>query len=67
MRTGFDLCDWAVSRMLRMARWPRKIHVHNTNADEAEVNIDGLLAQAENIFRNPDMFLPAEQAVEMAA
>lgn len=50
--------------MPRMAVGLANTPATNTNADEADVNIEGLLAQAEAIKDNPDEFLPVEVADE---
>ena len=36
------------------------------STDEVDANVDALLAQAEEIFRNPDAFLPAQETVAVA-
>ena len=37
------------------------------STDEAELNIDSLMAEAEKIFSNPDAYLPSEEMVEAVA
>ena len=41
-------------------------HPSKKNAEEADENIDSLLAQATEIFNNPDEFLVTEEVEEVA-